>query len=436
MKIRALRVRNFKGLSEVAFAPGPHAFLVCGENGDGKSSVIDAILATLCGAAASPSKPVRDGEARADCTVTLENGLKVTRRWTADGETALYVEAADGSRPRKPQSLLDDLFAAVAFDPLAFVRMKPRDRVESLRGLAGLTERFAEIDARTKALVDERAEVNRAVRQDEAALASEPASLYEGVPDQAPTLAHLTAEYRTACETKAENDKLREIAARDRRRIQAAQDEIGHADAALEAAKRALIEARTALDAAHYRALEVRREAGESAEMAANLADPDLDAINARIAAAEETAERVRGKARRREIAERLEQNRAHADDLTGRIEAARHEKQDAMLRATLPIPGLDCTGEDVMLNGIPVEQLNTALQVELGLAIGAAANPACKFAAIRDGSLLGGRTLEGVMRWARQHDRQVLIERVDSSAPENGVLICEGRLVEVSGDE
>lgn len=430
MKIRAVRARNFKGLREVAFAPGPHAFVVCGGNGHGKSSVIDAILATLCGASASPAKPVRDGEARADCTVTLEDGLRVTRRWTADGETALYVEAADGSRPRKPQSLLDGLFAAVAFDPLAFSRMKPKDRVETLRGLAGLAEAFDRIDARRAELAEERTEVNRAVRQDEAALASEPEARYEGVPDEAPTLGALTAEYRAACEAKAAHDRLREIAEKERRREVETRCDV-------EDAQHALLKARQALDDAINAHALARRDYEQTAEVVAGLADPDLDAINARIVRAEETAELVRGKARRREVAARLADNRAHAESLTEQIRALEHEKQDAMLRATLPIPGLDCTGEDVTLNGIPVDQLNTALQIELGLAIGAAANPACKFAAMRDGSLLDDDTLAAVERWARKHDRQVLIERVDRAAPANGILICEGRLVDGgAGDE
>ena len=62
MQIGELRTKNFKGVEEVVIhSAGRRVVLIGGRNGQGKSSVLDSILAALGGAKALPSEPVRRG---------------------------------------------------------------------------------------------------------------------------------------------------------------------------------------------------------------------------------------------------------------------------------------------------------------------------------------------------------------------------------------
>lgn len=140
MKITRLQAENFKKLRAVEIIPGEGAVVdIRGRNAQGKSSVLDAIAAALGGKSVMPNKPVRSGEERGAIRIEIDGGELVIRRtFTADGGGQIVVENAEGFRPGSPQKMLDGLYAAVAFDPLAFSREKPEEQYRILRGLVKL----------------------------------------------------------------------------------------------------------------------------------------------------------------------------------------------------------------------------------------------------------------------------------------------------------
>ena len=88
MRIIRLQAEGFKRLVAVDITPEGDLVEIRGNNGNGKSSVLDAIFAALGGAAAFPAKPVREGEEAA--VIRLDLGeLLVTRYFTAAGTTGL-----------------------------------------------------------------------------------------------------------------------------------------------------------------------------------------------------------------------------------------------------------------------------------------------------------------------------------------------------------
>ena len=91
MKIIKLTASNVKRLRAVEITPDGTLQVVTGRNGQGKTSVLDAIWLALGGGSAAREtvRPVRDGEDRASVTLDLGD-LVVTRTW-AKGKTALTV---------------------------------------------------------------------------------------------------------------------------------------------------------------------------------------------------------------------------------------------------------------------------------------------------------------------------------------------------------
>jgi hypothetical protein len=432
-RIVAYKAENFKGLRDVAFAPDPWVVLVVGPNGAGKSSVLDAIMATLAGARAAPPAPVREGAGGASCSLDLGT-LRVTRRWTPGGPSRLYVENADGSRPRSPQACLDALVGAVAFDPLAFTRLEPREQARTLRKLAGLEDEFARIDAEIDRIKGERAEVNRAVRADEGALANlPPESELAGVPDEEPSPLGLMEWYQGLLGEQAENDALRARLVRELGDLAQARSGLRNAAQRVRQLRDSLAEAEAEMESWQTRVAGAEEAVAESQEVVASLRDPDLDSAKRRMERAEAVAAKSRQKRERAEVAARWAANRETAADLTSRVTSLEAEKTERLVRAELPVCGcerLDFTGDEVLAGGVPLRQLNTAGQIRLGLAVGAALNPGLRVALVRDGSLLDEQTLDAVCVWARENDFQVWLERVGNRDAPAGLVIEEGRLV------
>ncbi len=61
MKIVELKVENFKRVIAVEITPYGNTILIKGKNGQGKSSILDAIMAAICGSKAIPPRPLREG---------------------------------------------------------------------------------------------------------------------------------------------------------------------------------------------------------------------------------------------------------------------------------------------------------------------------------------------------------------------------------------
>lgn len=157
--IISLRAENVKRLSAIEITPdGQPLVTVGGMNGAGKSSVLDAIQYACAGKAAMPEAPIRAGADRATILMRTQDYV-IERRITPGGST-VTVRASDGSPLKSPQAVLDSLCADIAFDPLAFLRMKPKDQVAALAGLAGID--LAQHDAERQRIFAERTAANRA----------------------------------------------------------------------------------------------------------------------------------------------------------------------------------------------------------------------------------------------------------------------------------
>jgi len=173
MKIVKLVAENFKRLKAVEIEPDGSLVIIRGENGAGKSSVIDSIWAALGGKNACPDKPIRDGEDKA--TISLDLGDYVVTRTFTPKDTYLAVRTRDGATLPNPQKMLDGIIGAVGFDPFEFSRKPAKEQAKTLASVAGLD--FAELNAERKAAYDSRTEANREVKRFEALVDTKAAEL-------------------------------------------------------------------------------------------------------------------------------------------------------------------------------------------------------------------------------------------------------------------
>ena len=426
MKIVKLSASNFKRLQAVEINPDGTLVRITGKNGQGKSSVLDAIEAVIGGGRALPPRPVRSGAKHAKIIADLGD-LIVSRRFTAEGGTSLQVERADGSVLSSPQKVLDALFARFSFDPIEILRMDAKKQLETLRSVVKVDVDIEALDGRNLRDFNERTDINRDAKNLRSRIeAIDVPDLPAGMPAPKPVDTEaLLSQIESAAATNAE------IEQRKVRREQVA-----------EGVKKKRMAGQEKLD----RAAELRAEAAEL-EAEGQKQHMEADADEKRLAEAEPLPEPVdvsalrsqldNGTAINKTIDRRRERDLLRADlaeleakaqALTDAIAERTQQKADAIANAKMPVPGLGFTDEGVTLNGLPFEQASSAEQLRASMGIAMAMNPELRVVLIRDGSLLDEDGLRLVAEMAAEHDFQVWVESVDSSGA-IGIVMEDGRV-------
>ncbi|UUG70025.1 AAA-ATPase [Arthrobacter phage Zucker] len=400
-KIIRLESTNYKRLKAVEIAPDPdgNLVIVAGKNGQGKTSILDSITAALGGVNAKTTpKPIRDGEERAEIILETED-LVITRRFTASGST-LVVKAPDGAVYPKGQSKLDDMLGRLSLDPLAFTQLSDRDQLATLLDLVKLPFDPEQLAAERKELFEVRTEVNRELKQAQAA--ADAITITKEMADLKPvSVMDLLDAFRSG---QALNQK---IAAAETARNEWADK--------VELLKRELAEAEQEL---------------KTAEEHLSTAPPrvDLDSIQDKLDHAEQINADVRTFESWTRASDTLAERQAEAAELTAKIEDIDKRKADGLAAAEFPVDGLGFDDSGVTYNGVPFKQASSAEQLRVSLAMAIALNPKLRVIRIADGSLLDSDNLALVESIARENDFQVWIEMVGDGNG-RGIIIEDGQV-------
>ncbi len=401
MKIVSLTTTNYKRAKHVEIQPGPdgNLVIVAGKNGQGKSSVLDSIAAALGGANAKTTpKPIRDGEDRAEIILETEE-LTVTRVFTPSG-SRLTLTSKDGAKYPKAQAKLDELVGKLSMDPLAFTLLDDKKQLAQLLDLVELPFDPEALEIERKGVFDERTNVNRRVKEFEAALAQFP-ELPADLPAAEVSVSELLDQYRAG---QAENAK-----------IQDAKKDVANWARNVARLEEELEIARGYYDNALNNPDQKRDEI-------------DLAEIQLQIDGAEETNRLVRKAKESGALAFQYEAAKGQAGTLTAKLDEIAQTKADGLAKAEFPVEGLGFTEEGVTYQGVPFKQASSAEQIRVSMAMAIALNPTLRVIRIQDGSLLDADSLALVEETAREHDMQVWMEVVGDDI-ENAYTIVDGEV-------
>jgi len=413
MKIINLQAENIKRLKAVDITPSGDLFEVGGKNGQGKTSVLDAIWWGLGGAAGVQATPIRDGEEKAVIRIDLGD-LVVTRRFNAQDDgtftTTLKVANSEGASYGSPQEQLNALLGALSFDPLAFSRMDAKSQAQTLVGLTDFD--YIASQQKSKRAYDERTDINREIKRLKATIDRAPETP-AGLPDEIPSMGGLAEELQNAI---AANEQLSD---RERKRA-AARTRLAGMDTEIE-------EMRTRLAGLEQDRDTLKEKVDNLKPLPAPL---DTAAIKARMNSLEETVALCRERdaltAARGELAKQQDQ----AQECTDIIEDERAALKEAIENADLGVSGLALSEDGVTLDGMPFEQASDAQQLQASVAIAMALNPKLRVLRIRDGSLLDDDAMATLAEVAQDRDFQIWIERVGNDI-DVGVVIEDGEIRE-----
>lgn len=425
MKIVSLQLKNIKRVVAVEIRPDGNLVEITGKNGNGKTSILDAIYFTLAGNKVIQPKPVRDGAESGYCTLDLGD-YKITRKFKvkADGDytTSLTVENKDGFKAGSPQEVLNGFLGDLTFDPLAFSRMKPKDQVVALRALVP----DYDFDAANKANdVDfsARTEINRTIRDLKARI--EAIVLPEGTPEERVSLDDLMSELKAALEHNSSVDASEAECRRAEERIESNNEGIRSRLSQIAEMKRRIAELENLNASAETIIAEHRKVIDAHAGVESKI---DIEPIQARIAQSEVTNRNVAQRDQLVALKEEMKAAEIESANLTKAIEERKAAAASAVREAKLPVAGLDITEDAILLNGQPFEQASDAEKLRVSVAVAGAMNPTLKIVRVRDGSLLDGDSMAALEKYAEENDLQVWIETVESGRA--GAVIIEDGMV------
>lgn len=443
MRIVKLQAENIKRLKAIEVVPDPEKGLVIisGANDMGKTSLLDSIWFGLGGKRAIQTKPIREGQEKASVKIDLGDYL-VERIWKGEN-TYLKVQNKEGVSFPSPQALLDKLIGDLTFDPLAFAISGREDQIKTLQGVIDLpfdaedfkkaVEAEAEVDVGAgnpleiirqtyQSVFDTRTQVGRELKNAAGAWES------LGAPEEKIEAVSVTElfDQRKRLEKKQSHrarlvetiDKLEmELADKAQTRTDLIREILEHKQAIQEA--EGYLKNLVTTTKVTEETLAIKRS---------ELPIPiDFTEIEERIALADETNSRARSWKAKQEAGQLVEKLDTQRKELTERLKAIEDYRDGLVAKADMPVDGLGFNGGGITYNGIPFEQVGSAMQLRISTAVAMTLNPTLRVLRITDGSLLDSENLKMLEEMAGENDYQIWIEIVDESG-KVGVYIEDGR--------
>lgn len=427
-RILSLSAKNFKCIEAVEISTKDgQPIVITGDNGAGKSSLLDSILFALTGQ--GTETPLKKGEKRGVVTLDLgdsEKTFTVTRKFTAKDDSLILTQADESSVP-KAQTVLNGMFSSLTIDPLAFMGMKAKAQGEALKDILGVRDVLEKLSQEEKEIFDKRTLVNAKVKAlqgqvDGIKVAPGTPDATIDVADVAKQIEEITAIQQTAANAVREFSQAgRELQAAQRN-LETIQTRIAQLKKEEETALQQVKSLETAELAANANA---QKQSGIAEEKSAQ-----LEALRAKLTTAQATNQAVADKQRRRKLAEELRAAEKEAEDLTEKITKKRDDKTAVVQNAKPPVEGLELTDDGLMYNGLPLSDQNTATQIRVCCALAMAEKPDVRILFIREGALTNAENKQVIFDLAKENKYQVWMEVFSEEEKAGAIHIKAGEIV------
>jgi len=429
MKLDRLTAENIKGLKrlEIDFTQHGNLIVLGGDNGAGKSSGLDSVLYLFGGKGVIPEDVLRHGEEKGVIDGTLDDGTHVRRTFSKKG-IHLVVENGDGMRFTSPQAVVAKLVqsanggkSTLSFDPLSFVSMNPKKRIETLKSVLGIDT--TKIDEAHAVAYEERRDLNRDLKQLQARFAG--MDTFDDAPKEEISISSLVEELRKREETNRTNEQERNNVAVLRKKVGAEQEIIVDIRKDIADLEQELAEGKGEL-ADREKALAKSVSEGKAAAKKADaLVDADTDSIKQQMETASGTNDKIKANKAALGMQKEIVGCEKNVKGIARKLDKLVAEKKNLISDAKFAIPGLALSEDDVTVDGVRFENLASGDQTEVSVAMALAMQPELKVVLIHGGSLL-----DDIARMAKESDTTILMEIV-GSGPEIDILLEGGEVKE-----
>lgn len=404
MKITSLELANVKRIKALRLEPTENGLTVIGgRNGQGKTSVLDAIAYAFGGAKYKPTNLKREG-AVGDTIIHIEtdNGLIIERK----GKNA-SLTVTDKEGTRHGQAILDALISDLAINLPKSHNASTQDKAKILLRTLGIEEELLALEKEEKAKFDTRTIVGREADQKKKAAADMP--WFEDAPKTKMSIKELLEKQQEVLTRNGERAKARQELTNYKNRLEQlkAKEELMRQDMFR------ISEEIAGLTAAITTAKEVDADE-DTSELEAQIAN--FEAINEKVKANEERT--------RREAEADILQDQY--DSLTAEIEEIRQKKLSLLANAKFPISGLAIENGELTYDGKSWDCMSGSQQLIIDCAIASKLNPECRVVLLDKLEQLDLETLTEFGKWLETQDLQCIATRV-STGDECTLIIEDG---------
>ncbi len=413
IKVTAFEAENVKRIKAVQFQPSENGLtIVGGKNGQGKTSVLDAIAWTLGGNRMKPSEPHRTGSVQ-DPTIriVLNNGLIVERK----GKNS-ELKVTDPTGKRSGQTILDNLIGEMALNVPKFMAASPKEKAGYLLKVIGIGDQLKALDKEEEELFNRRKFTGQQYRSKKAHADEMEAHPEAGFVEL--SAADLIQRQQEILLRNAENAKKRQNLSYYSAMIPQLEKKVAEAEEALKRCKAELSQGLANLEAAQKDALDLYDESTE--ELERDLAQIDLK------------NRYVRQNLAKQKAMSEAEDLKLEYQTYSNDIESIRAKRMALLDNAPLPLKGLSVRDGEILYKDQRWDGMSGSDQLKVSAAICRAVNPKCGFVLLDKLEQMDLETLNDFGRWLEAEGLQAIATRV-STGEECSLIIEDGR---VKGEE
>lgn len=410
-----LKIENILGAKSVTFAPNGESVTIGGKNEQGKSSAIRALCMALGGKGYMPENPVTLGEESGRVLIELDHYLV---KLDVDSERAsrLKIQAKDGGKISNAQTMLNELFGDLSFDPGVFISSLPKKRLDLLVRVTGID--FEEFGRKEAQAMEDRKSAKQELKRLEVSLANQPET------DVLPTtpLISVAEISNTLMEINNLKYEIDNVVGRRKTLVQA----LGQKH---EEAERLRAELERLRSECFDIGEQIKSEEGDEYSLRTMLSNyENVDTLTERLETAESTNEKIRQAQQIDKLKDSVTAARSDCEEKEAAVLKVREDRKKAISESSLPVDGLSVSEDgDILFGDVPFEQLAESRKWDISTAIGFALNPkGIVFLSNSGGLDIDSR--ERIRQRATEQGVQLFLEVVDD-APDVQIVIEEGKV-------
>lgn len=417
VKINSLEIENVKRIQAVALEPTANGLTVIGgNNGQGKTSVLDAICWALGGERLRPSNATREGSTvPPKIKLTLSNGLIVERK----GKNS-DLKVTDPSGRKSGQQLLNEFVSELALNLPKFMQASSREKAETLLQIIGVGPQLAKLETEEQQLYNQRTVLGRT--RDRKKLFAEGMPYWPNAPKEPVSISDLIRQQQEILARNGENQRKRQRVDQLDRDGELARQELHRWEAQL-------LDLEAKISGVREKIRQIDADLEVAQKDALELHDESTEELERQIADFERINKQVRDNLDRDRAADEAKVLSDQYDGMTQQIEQTRQAKRDLLNGANLPLPELGVEEGELTYQGKRWDCMSGSDQLRVAVAIVRRLNPNCGFVLVDKLEQMDLDTLRAFAAWLEQEGLQAIATRV-STGDECSIIIEDGHAV------